>query len=308
MSAYDRQSFLGLNSEQVFSRLTVGLVGLGGGGSHVVQQLAHVGVGNFVLVDDDRIADTNLNRLVGAWHADIGAGTLKTDIAERLILGVNPEASVQKCAVVWQEAIDVLKTCDVIVGGLDSTRAKHELDAFTRRFYIPYIDMGMDVHRLSDEKFLIAGQVVLTGPGEPCLQCLGLVTEEGLAEEAARYGEAGGRPQVVWPNGVLASTAVGLLVQLVSPWHAAPKSAAFLRYDGNDGTMKGDAALTKFVGPCPHYSDSDIGDPMFDVRKFRAPVQSSARADVMDVTNSPREPGRSLIDNFKRWLRWPWRS
>src|SRR5260370_36729390 len=45
---------------------SVGVVGNGGGGSHVIQQLAYLGIGNFVLVDGDRAEGSNLNRLVGA--------------------------------------------------------------------------------------------------------------------------------------------------------------------------------------------------------------------------------------------------
>ena len=40
---YSRQSFLGPDSEALISRCTIGVPGLGGGGSHVIQQLAHVG-------------------------------------------------------------------------------------------------------------------------------------------------------------------------------------------------------------------------------------------------------------------------
>lgn len=45
--------------------MTVGLVGLGGGNLHAAQQLAHVGVGHFVLADADHISLTNLNGLIG---------------------------------------------------------------------------------------------------------------------------------------------------------------------------------------------------------------------------------------------------
>ena len=50
------------------------------------------------------------------------------------------------------------------------------------------------------------------------MRCMGLVTDDGLAKEAAPYGSAGGKPQVVWPNGTLASVAVGFFVKLVTPW------------------------------------------------------------------------------------------
>lgn len=50
MSWLDRQSFLGPESDALLNGSTVGIAGLGGGGSHVAQQLAHVGIGSFVLL------------------------------------------------------------------------------------------------------------------------------------------------------------------------------------------------------------------------------------------------------------------
>jgi molybdopterin-synthase adenylyltransferase len=51
------QSVLGADTDAVLADIEVGIVGLGGGGSHVAQQLAHVGVGKFVPVDDDIIEE-----------------------------------------------------------------------------------------------------------------------------------------------------------------------------------------------------------------------------------------------------------
>jgi hypothetical protein len=64
----------------------------------------------------------------------------------------------------------------------------------------------------------LPGSTILSSPGEFCMRCMGFLSDEKLAQEAARYGNVGGRPQVVWPNGVLASTAVGLAVDLVTNW------------------------------------------------------------------------------------------
>lgn len=270
MSRLDRQSFLGTDSEQTLRELCVGIVGLGGGGSHVVQQLAHIGIGRFVLVDPDTISLTNLNRLVGGTLADVEANLPKIEIAERIIRSLNRDAAISKHQCHWQEALEALKDCDVIIGGLDSVRAKDELDAFTRRFLIPYIDMGMDVHETSPLRYLVAGQVVLTGPGQPCLRCLGVVTDEALLQEAKNYGAAGGKPQVVWPNGALASGAVGLLMQLVTPWNENPIESAFLEYDGNLHTLVHGQRHKRMLGkPCKHHPQNDLGDPFFDLRHLR---------------------------------------
>jgi hypothetical protein len=123
-----------------------------------------------------------------------------------------------------------------------------------------YVDIGMDVH--GKQPSVIGGQVILSSPGGLCMRCMGFLTDEKLAQEAARYGDVGGRPQVVWPNGVLASTAVGLAVELVTNWTSKPRSHAYLVYDGNAGTVQDSHTLRKLKANCDHYSSVDVGDPV----------------------------------------------
>jgi molybdopterin-synthase adenylyltransferase len=276
MTKHDRQSFLGAKSEQDLKRAKVGIIGLGGGGSHVVQQLAHVGVGNYVLVDPDIIDETNLNRLVGGTLEDVKRRTLKVDIAERVIRAVVADANISAHPTQWQEVSKELQTCDVLIGCLDVVAAKDQLDKFCQRFLIPYIDIGMDVHKLG-AAFLISGQVVLITPGSPCLRCMGLVTEEALAQEARNYGAAGGKPQVVWPNGLLASTAVGLFTQLICPWHGETRASAFLEYDGNKGALLPSKGFAFIEGrQCSHFYPDEAGDPLFDIRQGQQRVRVPA--------------------------------
>jgi hypothetical protein len=92
---------------------------------------------------------------------------------------------------------------------------------------------------------------------------MGFLTDEKLAQEAARYGDAGARPQVVWPNGLLASTAVGLAVDLVTNWTRRERAYEYLVYDGNEGTLKQSLTLRNFdFTGCPHFPTSDVGDPV----------------------------------------------
>ena len=122
---------------------------------------------------------------------------------------------------------------------------------------------------MGSNTYLIGGQIVLSMPGRPCLRCYGLITEERLALEANRYGAAGTRPQVVWPNGVLASTAVGLITQLLTPWFKEPPESVYLDYDGNRGTLTPNDRMKLLCNkPCPHHPLEETGDPLFDVRAF----------------------------------------
>jgi molybdopterin-synthase adenylyltransferase len=294
MKMYSRQSFLGPNSQALLVGARVAIVGACGGGSHVVQQLAHIGVGTIIVIDPQRIDGTNLHRLVGATWLDVVRHTPKVLIAKRVVKAVNPKAAIIPLQCHWQDQSAVLLECDVVVGCLDSPRAKNELEAFCRRFLIPYVDIGMDVHGAAGEH-LIAGQVVLSMPGAPCLQCLSLITEEDLAREAAQYGAAGGLPQVVWPNGVLASSAVGIVMQILTPWYNTPIQSVYLHYDGNSGVIapshRHKLALAR---PCPHYPANERGDPGFDVRK------APSRASRSNGTNWLRALRKALRRSARR--------
>jgi molybdopterin-synthase adenylyltransferase len=257
---YARQSFLGPDAEEMIARTTVAVPGLGGGGSHVVQQLAHIGFQNYVLYDGDSVEESNLNRLIGAKAADALAETPKLHLAKMMIYGLQPRARVQGFACRWQENPEPLRESQIVIGCVDTYKGRDELEIACRRYLMHYIDIGMDVH--GKESPVIGGQVILSSPGGLCMRCMGFLTDEKLAHEAARYGDVGGRPQVVWPNGVLASTAVGLAVELVTNWTRKHRSHAYLVYDGNAGIVQDSQTLRNLKRNCDHYSSVDVGDPI----------------------------------------------
>jgi hypothetical protein len=257
---FDRQSFLGTNSQFLFENIKVGVIGYGGGGSHIGQQLAHIGVKNITIFDDDKIEITNLNRLIGGVYKDVKNALLKVTIAERLVKRIFPKSNLTLVAKKWQQAPDELKKCDIIFGCVDSYTERQQLESECRRFLIPLIDIGMDVHYSGG--YNMSGQVLLSMPGQPCMSCYGFLTEDKLAKEAAKYGNVGGRPQVVWPNGVLASTAIGVFVDLVTGWTGSNDNV-YLSYDGNTGKI--DDHIRKQFSPkcCEHYPLSEVGPTQY---------------------------------------------
>lgn len=261
---FSRQSFLGKDSQEKIENCRIGIAGLGGGGSHIVQQTAHVGFLKYALYDGDVTKDLNLNRDVGATLLDAVDAVPKLEVAKRLILGLSPNAEIEAFKGRWQENPAALKNCDIVFGCVDGFSERDQLERCARRYMIPYIDIGMDVHRSSDPVPMMAGQVILSMPGGPCMRCLGFLTEERLAREAAKYGAAGPRPQVVWPNGVLASTAVGLALDLITDWTRSLRKVAYFSYRGNDGTVQPHVRLRYLPSEtCSHYPLSEIGDPVF---------------------------------------------
>lgn len=259
---YSRQSFLGYSAARRFEQCTIAIVGLGGGGSHVAQQIAHLGLRHVRLFDGDTAELSNLNRLIGATSADAENGTRKVDIARRMILNINPIADVQIYECNWQHAAENLRDVDVIVSCVDSYAARQDLEATARRYLIPLIDVGMDVHVVENCPH-ISGQVILSIPNGPCLKCLGFLNEANLRKEADLYGAAGPRPQVVWPNGVLASVAVGLLANLLSDWGPDLVRGEYLHFDGDANRVWRSPRLEYAECACPHYPADAVGDPFF---------------------------------------------
>jgi molybdopterin-synthase adenylyltransferase len=262
---FSRQSFLGAHSEEKISKVCAVIVGLGGGGSHIAMQLAHLGVLNFRLIDPETIEASNLNRLVTATQADVDVPLAKIDILKRYILAVRPNANIQTFQGNWQKADHFIKDAHVVFGCIDGYRQREYLERAARRFGLPYIDIGMDVADIGKNRYAVSGQMILTKPGCPCLRCLGFLTQERLNREENNYGHAGGNPQVVWTNGTLASLAVGEFVKLLTPWFDCQSDYEWLELDGNSQTVS-PSRQPKYVlkGRCTHFDGyDDLGDPSF---------------------------------------------
>jgi hypothetical protein len=268
MNDLSRQSFLGAKCDAVVIGTTAAIVGLCGGGSHIAQQLAHIGIGRFLLCDPDVVEESNLNRMVGAVAADLVPRRAKVDVVAERILAINPAAQVVRCMGRWQEFSQELRDATAVFGCVDNYANRAQLETMCRRFLMPYIDIGMDVTQLGSGGFAISGQVIVSMPGYACMRCLGFLTDALLTAEAAAYGAAGGKPQVVWANGVLASTAVGKFMSLILPWSGAGSGpASMTEYDGNTGQLFASRRLVALEGRgCAHFDGAnDIGDPFFKI-------------------------------------------
>jgi molybdopterin-synthase adenylyltransferase len=99
---FERQArAFGAAGQRLISAVKVAIVGLGGTGSHVAQQLAYLGVANFLLVDPKRLTITNRNRVVGTVASDVGLP--KVEIARRMILGIADIARVEPILLIATE-------------------------------------------------------------------------------------------------------------------------------------------------------------------------------------------------------------
>lgn len=254
-----RQSFLGEDSDAVLAATTVAVIGASGGGSPLAQQLAHVGYGTVHLIDPDVAEEHHRHRLIGISTAAVRRSWKKVDVLRKLMFRVHPQGRVIPHRARWQDVHEVLRTCDIVFACVDGYLVRAEIEQYLRRYQVPLIDVGMDVRSVEDG-YSIRGQVILSLPGKHCMRCFGFIRDELLAEEALRYGDAGDAPQVVWPNGTLASTAIGMATAMILPWHSA-QFTPYLVYDGNRFELTPSPRLRHLRGlTCKHYPTEIPGD------------------------------------------------
>ena len=87
------EMLIGNDGMEKLSAAKVAVFGLGGVGSYVCEGLARCGVGNFVLVDFDKIDESNINRQLIATQKTVGR--YKVDLMKERILEINPDAKVE---------------------------------------------------------------------------------------------------------------------------------------------------------------------------------------------------------------------
>ena len=87
------EMLIGNDGMEKLANAKVAVFGIGGVGSFVCEGLARSGVGNFVLVDFDKIDESNINRQLIATTKTIGK--YKVDLMKERILDINPDANVE---------------------------------------------------------------------------------------------------------------------------------------------------------------------------------------------------------------------
>ena len=181
---FDRQiRAFGEDVQRVLRHLRVGIVGVGGTGSAMVEQLARLGVGALYVFDGDTFDSTNVNRVYGSRADD--ANRKKTDIQrdsiERIDLGT--EVAVVPIHITKREAALRLRECDVVFGCTDKERPRGILTALVTRYLMPVIDMGVIVLSKQQQLDGVFGRVTTLLPGESCLFCRGRISPEHIAAE-----------------------------------------------------------------------------------------------------------------------------
>ena len=146
---------IGRENIEKLNKSKVAIFGIGGVGSFVIEGLVRAGIGKFILVDDDEICLSNLNRQIIATRKTIGKS--KVEVAKSRILEINPDAEVEihKEFFMPDSKNFFDNSISYVVDSIDTVTAKIELVVRAKKLNIPIISCMGTGNKLDPTKFEI---------------------------------------------------------------------------------------------------------------------------------------------------------
>lgn len=228
--------------QQTLADLRVGIVGCGGTGSAVAEQLVRLGVRDFVLVDPDDISSTNITRVYGSVITDVGRPKVTTLAAH--LRRIAPETRLESVGsmLTMESAARRLLSRDMVFGCTDDNAGRLVLSRIATYLLTPVIDCGILLTNDADGNLIgIDGRVTVLSPGDACLICRGrvdvaragaelLTPTERVRRADEGYAPALGNiePAVVPYTTLVAATAVAELLERLIGYGPDPRPSEVL--------------------------------------------------------------------------------
>jgi len=242
-AAFDRNvRAFGGAVQRMLAHLNVAIVGCGGTGSSVAEQLVRLGVRRLTLLDPEDVSETNITRLYGSTAADIG--TPKVKVLENYLSRIAPELQVDAVqGMVTRESLARrMSAADVIFGCTDDNAGRLVLSRLSTYLMVPVIDGGVLLSSGRDGTLSgIDGRVTLMYPGAACLVCRGRVDLQRAASESLTPDErvrrvdegyapglGGAEPAVVAFTTAVAAAAVSELLNALIGYGPEPHPTEIL--------------------------------------------------------------------------------
>jgi molybdopterin/thiamine biosynthesis adenylyltransferase len=272
---------LGGAVQSALGDICIGIVGCGGTGSAVAEQLARIGVKRFVLVDPDTLSLSNTTRVYGSTPALVGEN--KVDVAGRNIQRISDatDCTLLVGRVTDNDVIPILAECDVVFGCTDDNGGRLVLSRFSTYLLCPLIDCGVLISSGSGGEITgIDGRVTVQTPGSACLNCRSRIdlarAAAELMPEAERqkleregYAPALGRvePAVVTFTTAVAAAAVNELLERLIGFGPNPRPSEVL-YRFHDREISTNGAMPRpghYCDPAAGKLGSGLGQPYLDL-------------------------------------------
>ena len=228
-------------------QLSFAIVGCSGTGSPVIEQLARLGAGRLVLVDDDCMEERNVNRVINAKLVDAHDKRPKVDVLADAVrqMGLGTKVTVFKKNLWNRDAVKAVAECDVLFGCMDTAGGRFLLNLIATYYTLPYFDLGVRLDAVSDKQSRgqireVCGTVHYLQPGGSSLMSRGLISMEDVREEGLQHhdpaahaqqisdgyirGVKESRPAVISVNMFIASLAVNDFLARLHPYREMPNA------------------------------------------------------------------------------------
>jgi tRNA A37 threonylcarbamoyladenosine dehydratase len=179
------QAAFGADAAARLHRATVAVIGAGGTGSAAIEVLARAGVGRLIVVDPDRIEESNLERVHGSTPKHAAGGTPKVVLAREHIRTIDPDCQVEAYigSLPQEDVIDAVVTADAVIGCTDQQHSRLAISDIANRYLIPCIDTGVS---LEGNEGRVSGQIIQLvhfSPRTPCILCRNSTDPLRVAQE-----------------------------------------------------------------------------------------------------------------------------
>lgn len=128
---------LGENAVEKLASSTVVVVGVGGVGAAAAEMLARAGVGHLVLIDNDCVGESNINRQLPALHSTVGKA--KTEVLSERLMDINPNLVVETLAEYVSEDNMCIGRPSFVVDAIDTLSPKIALIQYCLKENIPMV-------------------------------------------------------------------------------------------------------------------------------------------------------------------------
>ena len=158
--------------QQILGDLHVAVVGCGGTGSAVIEQLVRLGVRHLSLFDSDTLTVSNLTRVYGSFPPDVGKP--KVDVSAAHVVRIAPDSEVfpTQAKITVEATAKLLLDADVVFGCTDDNAGRLVLSRIASYLLTPVIDCGVLLSSgCGGQLEGINGRVTVLAPGAACLVC-----------------------------------------------------------------------------------------------------------------------------------------
>jgi molybdopterin/thiamine biosynthesis adenylyltransferase len=220
---FDRQvRAFGPDIQRILQRLHVGVVGVGGTGSPVVEQLVRLGVGRISEFDGDIFEDSNSTRVYGSRFGDQGINKAELSAEHVNQIGMGTVVRAYSQHINCERVAKLLRECDVVFGCTDKQTPRGILVQLALRYYIPVFDLGVKIDAENKVLRSIVGRVTTIIPGEACLFCRERISAEMIRleslspEEQQLLADENYAPQLETENPAVITFTTAVAAQAVS--------------------------------------------------------------------------------------------